>query len=190
MNRNQIFKYLFVLNIIILFINYFLHLIKTNSILLKKVHFKYIDIFLLENYFIKNNFYDIETNNKIKNKTIVLYFEDNLNHTLNNIIKMLEKKYIVKVSSDYPDYLIYNVFGCNHLKEIYNNAIKIAIYTENQIPDFSIADYAISQHHIHYYDRYFKFPHFLNILIRLKNKFDYIRKKNLNTKKKNFVLLL
>ena len=160
-------------------------LIKTNNILLKKLHFKF-DIYLFKNNFIKNNFYDIETNNKRKNKTIVLYFEDNHNHTLNNIIKMLEKKYNVKISSDHPDYLIYNVFGCNHLKEIYNNSIKIAIYTENQIPDFSIADYAISQHHIHYYDRYFKFPHFLNILIRLKNKFDYIRNKNLNIKKKKF----
>ena len=187
MNRNQISKNLFVLNIIILFINYFLFLKKTNNILLKKLHFKFIDLFLLKNYFIKSNFYDIETNNKRKNKTIVLYFEDIFIRTVFNIIKMLEKKkYNVKISSDHPDYLIYNVFGCNHLKKIYNNSIKIAYYTENQIPDFTIADYAISQHHIHYYDRYFKFPHFLNILIRLKNKFDYIRNKNLNIKKKKF----
>ena len=86
MNRNQIFKNLFVLNIIILFINYFLLLIKTNNILLKKLHFKF-DIYLFKNNFIKNNFYDIETNNKRKNKTIVLYFEDNHNHTLNNIFR-------------------------------------------------------------------------------------------------------
>ena len=43
----------------------------------------------------------------------------------------------------------------------YDNSIKIAIFTENKIPDFNEADYAISQAHINYLDRYIKFPAFL-----------------------------
>ena len=43
----------------------------------------------------------------------------------------------------------------------YNNSVKIAIFTENKIPDFNEADYAISQAHINYLDRYLKFPAFL-----------------------------
>ena len=138
---------------------------------------------------IKNNFSSRKTKNS-NNKTIVLYFEDNLDHIFKNIIKKLEKKYVIKISSDNPDYLIYNVFGCNNLKEIYNNSIKIAIYTENKIPDFNFDDYAISQHHIHYFDRYFKFPQFLNVLNGIKNNFDYIRLKNNLKKLKNFFVLL
>ena len=50
--------------------------------------------------------------------------------------------------------MLYNVFGCNHLNNEYNDSIKIAIFTENQIPDFNIADYAISHSHINYLDRH------------------------------------
>ena len=40
---------------------------------------------------------------------------------------------------------------------IYNNSIKIAIFTENKILDFYEADYAIGHYHIKYSDRFFKF---------------------------------
>lgn len=209
MKSKKKLKNLLILNIKILLINFLLNLIKLkSSISFIKLNYKNNDIFLLSNC--KKSFNEIshELNKKFNifkhltnitnklsffkktnfeiNKTIVLYFEDNLNHTLKNLIKKLEKQYIVKISSDKPDYLIYNVFGCNHLKEIYNSSIKIAIYSENQIPDFNIADYAISQHHIQYLDRYFKFPHFLNYLSRINN-FDYIRQKNkINTTKNKF----
>ena len=103
MNINQIFKYLFVLNIIILCINFFFLCLKsTKSILFKKVDFKYNDYFLLENS--NKSFYTISyklnktlsisknlpiIKNKLshlnrKNKTIVLFFEDNLNHIFKN----------------------------------------------------------------------------------------------------------
>ena len=107
MIRNQIFKYLIILNIIILYINFFFFILKTKSILFKKIDFKYNDYFLLENcnksfYMIsdklnkklsisknlsniKNHLHNIETKNYRKNKTIVLYFEDNLNHIFENM---------------------------------------------------------------------------------------------------------
>ena len=40
------------------------------------------------------------------------------------------------------------------------NSIKIAIFTENKIPDFYEADYTIGNYHINYLDRYFKFSTF------------------------------
>ena len=57
----------------------------------------------------------------------------------------------------------------NHRKKFY---IKIAIFTENQIPDFKSADYAISQSHINYLDRHFTYQNsFFNKLL-LFNKYN------------------
>ena len=208
MIKNKYFEHLFFLNVIIFLINYLLYLRKINNILLyPKINFKNNDNFLLSDchktfyeisneldkkYKIFKNFSNITNdlsnfkNQKLeKKKTIVLYFEDNLNQIYQHLIKKLEINYTIILSSDNPDYLIYNVFGCHHLKEKYKNSIKIAIYSENQIPDFNIADYAIGQHHIHYLDRYFKFPCILNTL-RIFKHLDYIRQKNIiiNTKSK------
>lgn len=74
---------------------------------------------------------------------------------------MLKEKFIIKFDKNKPDYLIYNVFGNEHLNPKYNNSIKISIFTENIIPDFNEADYAIGQYHINYLDRYFKNSIFL-----------------------------
>ena len=46
------------------------------------------------------------------------------------------------------------------MKSRYKNSIKIAIFTENQIPDFNIADYALSNSHIYYLDRNFNNPYY------------------------------
>jgi hypothetical protein len=73
----------------------------------------------------------------------------------------LKDKFRIKFDKHKPDYLIYNVFGNEHLNEKYSNSIKIAFFTENLIPDLNKADYAIGQAHINYFDRYFKFPIFL-----------------------------
>ena len=59
----------------------------------------------------------------------------------------------------------------------YNKCIKIAVFTENKIPDFNEADYALGQSHIIYLDRYFKFPIFL--WYDIKN-FNIVRKNVLN----------
>ena len=72
----------------------------------------------------------------------------------------MKNKFVIKFNKNKPDYLIYNVFGNNHLSPKYNNSIKIAIFTENKIPDFNEADYAISHYHINYLDRCFKYSIF------------------------------
>ena len=80
-----------------------------------------------------------------------------------------------------PDYLIYNMFGCKHLKNIYNNSIKIALYTENQIPDFNTADYCMGHSHLNYLDRYLKIPYYFALqLFFKKDEIKQIRKRNLN----------
>ena len=73
---------------------------------------------------------------------------------------------IIKIDGNNPDFLIYDVFGCEHKNKKYNNSVKIAFYSENILPDFSEADYSLSQAHIIYMDRYFKYPSFI---YRLKN---------------------
>ena len=103
---------------------------------------------------------------KTKKKILYLYFVDNHNYHINFIKRILQSKYIIKISPNNPDYLIYNVFHCKHLNKNYSNTIKIAIYTENQIPDFNIADYAISHAHINYLDRHFTYQrYFFNKLL-------------------------
>ena len=72
----------------------------------------------------------------------------------------MKDKFIIKFNKNNPDYLIYNVFGTEHLNPKYNNSIKIAFFTENKIPDFYEADYTIGHYHITYLDRYFKFSIF------------------------------
>ena len=81
-----------------------------------------------------------------------------------------------------PDYLIFNVFGNNHLNKRFKNAIKIAIFTENYIPNLKEVDYAIGHYHINYLDRYFKYSIFL---WKNFNNFIQIRQKVLNSPIRN-----
>ena len=55
-------------------------------------------------------------------------------------------KFIIVFDSNNPDYLIYNIFGINHTDLKYKNTIKIALYTENKIPDLNEADYAVGHY--------------------------------------------
>ena len=186
------------LDLFILSINIYFLLNKNKN---KKVYsniFKNVDIFWLEkiaysyqefiNYL--NNKY---TNNKLlsnnnieynkEKKKIVIYFADLYNRDYREkwIKSALEDKFIIEFDSENPDYVFYNIFGCDHLKSKYKNAIKIAHFTENQIIDFDIADYAIGQHHIQYLDRYFRRPFFIFQLFNYTNKDFYeIRQKVLD----------
>lgn len=98
---------------------------------------------------------------------------DTLNYSIsNNLLKHWlknEANIIFEINAENPDYLFYDIFGTEHLNPKYNNSIKIAYYSENYLPDLNHADYAISQAHIMYLDRFFKFPVFIWILNRLKN---------------------
>jgi hypothetical protein len=122
----------------------------------------------------------IQKNNK---KTIVLYSVDlfSLKFHKKWLKAKLKDNFIIKFDPNNPDYLIYNVFGSNHLNPKYNNSIKIAIFTENKIPNFNEVDYAIGHYHINYLDRYFKYNIFMwkNI-----NNISFSRNKALNGPKR------
>ncbi len=96
---------------------------------------------------------------KKKRKKIVLYSVDLFSFYFHKkwLTNRLKDKFIIKFDSNKPDYLIYNVFGSEYLNPKYNNSIKIAIFTENKIPNLDEADYVIGHYHINYLDRYFKY---------------------------------
>lgn len=123
-------------------------------------------------------------------KTIILYSVDlfSFKHHKEWLKYRLKDKFIIKFDSNNPDYLIYNVFGSEHLNPKYNNSIKIAILTENKIPNFYEADYAIGHYHINYLDRYFKY----NIFFwKDLNNINASRNKTLNSPKRiNFCAAL
>ena len=94
----------------------------------------------------------------------------------------LDDEFILKFVEDNPDYLIYNVFTDEDIYHKYTNSIKIAIYTENMMPDLNFADYTIGHYHIIYLDRYFKYSvffwtHFRDIDKNRKKLLKYPKKK-------------
>ena len=72
------------------------------------------------------------------------------------LLEKLNDSFIIKFDSENPDYILFNVFGNKHLNNKYKKSVKIAVYTENKIPDLNYADYALGHAHINYLDRYFK----------------------------------
>lgn len=65
---------------------------------------------------------------KIKKKTLLLYFVDSNDYQIDIIKKIIESKYIIKTTPNNPDYLIYNVFKCQHLNKNYSNSINLYIF--------------------------------------------------------------
>ena len=70
----------------------------------------------------------------------------------------LKDKFIIQFTKDNPDYFVYNTFGHNENNPLYKNCIKIAILTENYMPDLYNCDYAFGHFHISYLDRFFTIP--------------------------------
>lgn len=137
--------------------------IKNNdNFIIKLLQKTYIDIskYLNNKYFIIKNNNINETNSK---KRLKLYSLDLFNRAFH--IQWLKKrfgdKFIIEYDKDNPDYLIYNIFGNQHLNPKYKNAIKIAVFTENCIPNLNEVDYALGHAHMNYLDRYFKYSVFL-----------------------------
>ena len=129
-------------------------------------------------------------NNNKKKRIIRLFFIDSA-PSLNGVTivkQILSQKFKIILDSINPDYLIYNVYGCKHLEKKYNHSIKIAYFTENQIPDFNIADYAVGQAHISFLDRYLRIPYLAKLKkSRFNNtKFNLMRKYALNHPRKKF----
>ena len=116
-------------------------------------------------------------------------FIDTLNASKSNkmILNSLKNQadIILEVNKENPEFLFYDMWGTEHLKHKYNNSIKIAFYSENYLPDLNHADYALSQAHIMYLDRFFKFPVFIPVLNKINNKdIQKIRRDSLKKKKK------
>ena len=169
------------LNFFLLFINIYLIIKKIFSIIFSK--FKNVDIFTLTlsknsykeiSHYLNDKYFININKNSSKNikKEILLDcvdFLDNNNTCRNIISNIFHNDLVFKIDIDKPDYLLYDVFGCEHLNPKYDNTIKIAYYSENIIPDFSETDYALSQAHLIYLDRYFKYPSFIWNLIYLIN---------------------
>lgn len=169
---------LFLFNFIVLIINFIL-LFKKKIKYMKKfkskeigIKFKNVEDFLyfavrsyqqISNYLDKKYDSYIIFNKTKRKKKLSLNCVDQLNSISYKyrVKKLLDRRYIVRLDGNKPDYLIYDIFGKEHLNPKYKDSIKIALYTENKIPDFSIADYAMAQAHINYMDRYFKYPSFL-----------------------------
>jgi len=180
----EIMKNFLIFNYIFLFIN-ILILIKKK---LLNFSFKNVDFKLLVfNTFIYKNISDYlnskydtklpifinithlkeEEKNNTKKK-IRLYFTNYLStsyqtYQIKKIIEILSLMFEIEIDPDNPDYLFYNVFYCYHMEQKFNNSIKIAYYTENKLPDFNIADYAISQSHINFLDRSFRLPYLIGL---------------------------
>jgi hypothetical protein len=129
-----------------------------DNLIINIIKKNYIDI---SNYLNKKYYSKIINSSitKTKNKKrLKLYSVDLFNRTRHQLWleQKFEDKFIIEYDKDSPDYLIFNVFGKEHKKPKYKHAIKIAIFTENHIPDLNEVDYAIGHSHISYLDRYFK----------------------------------
>ena len=152
--------FLILLNLIIFIFNFYLLFerksIKNDENYEIKLKFKNADNFLnllsktyeqISNYLnMKYNIVnDISKERKIFKKKISLYSVDLFNPKGHKywLHRKLKAKFKIKFDKNNPDYLIYNTFGDEHLNQKYKNSIKIAIFTENKIPDLSEVDYAI-----------------------------------------------
>ena len=78
---------------------------------------------------------------------------------INLIIEDVKENIEIEITKESPDYIIFSVFGCEHLLSKYNSSVKIAFFTENQIPDFTETDYALGFGHLNHLDRYFSYPY-------------------------------
>jgi hypothetical protein len=150
-----------------------------------------ISQFLYKKFHIKNNtsinegLYNKTSNEIIK--TVKVCRKNIHPRWISLISKDLEGLINIEMDEDNPDYLIYATFGCENTLNKYNNTIKIAFFTENQLPDLNFADYAIGLGHINHLDRFFTFPYFVYELtkrnINIKD-FEIIRNEVLNSRKR------
>ena len=185
-----------IINVSIFSLNAFLLICCINILKKDNINiFKYSDYFKL--YFLKNSYKDISSylSNKYNiNNSIIsnLYISKKIlkikctglfdrTYHLNWLRSKLDNEFILEFNESDPDYLIYNVFSDEDMESKYQHAIKIAIYTENVMPDINQADYAIGHYHINYLDRFFKY----SIVFWQKiNNIDIIRKEVLRRQKR------
>ena len=164
-----------------------------DKFLLNSLSKKYNEIseFLYQKFHIKNRtsinegLYNKTSNGTIK--TVKVCRKNMHPRWIALIRKDLEGLINIELDEDNPDYLIYATFGCENTLNKYNNTIKIAFFTENQLPDLNFADYAVGLGHINHLDRFFTFPYFVYELtkrnIKIKD-FEMVRNEVLNSRKR------
>ena len=153
--------------------NYILNLIKKN----------YYQI----SYYLNSKYRKIKSNFFFCKKKLKIYITESYNKRIRKwfLFDYLKDKFELEFVEDNPDYIIIDVFGFRNktFNNNINKAIKIAIFTENKIPDLNEADYALGQCHLNYLDRYFKY---LNLIYLNYKQIDEIRQnflKNMNRTK-------
>jgi len=90
----------------------------------------------------------------LKIKIKFVDFWDGFNENENYFTKILSKNFDIEVSND-PEFLLYSVYGCEHLKF---NCLKIFFTAENIVPNFNECDYALGYHYIDFESRYLRWP--------------------------------
>jgi len=75
-------------------------------------------------------------------------------HNGNFFLELLSEKYQVEITEEDPDFLIYSNYGAEYLKY---DCTRIFFSAENQRPDFSGCDYAITFDHIND-KKHYRFP--------------------------------
>lgn len=91
-------------------------------------------------------------------KIKIVDFWDSFDYENHMIFIILQKHYKL-VFSEEPEYLIYSVFGDEHLQY---NCVKIFWTGENIVPDFNLCDYAIGFEYMEYGDRYIRVPNYFS----------------------------
>ena len=119
--------------------------------------YQYISAYFHSKYNIDNKM-NFKENNSTEKKVIKLKITGFLNSHLPWLTERLKDNFILEINSPNPDYLIYNVYNQEDLTENNRNidAIRIALFTENEYPDMNTADYFLANYHVNYFDRYFK----------------------------------
>ena len=200
-NKNIFLIFIIVIEINILIVNIiyiynpntYTSLKELDNFLIKSILNKYNEIseYLFLKYkpknstFIEKDLYNKTSNNDNSSiKTVKIYHKNIHKRWIRLIKKDLEGKINIVINNTEPDYLIYATFGCGHTLNKYNKTIKIAFFTENQLPDLNEADYAIGLGHITHLDRYFTFPYIAYYLKKINIKpqdIDIIRNKVVNS---------
>ena len=176
--------FLSIINILLLFENKNPFIIIKIYLTFKNSDYCFINVFFKGfneiSYYLKKG--DILKINKTVKKKISILCCDLYNPIIQTkwLLNRLENKFIIFFNKNNPDYLIYNIFGKQHLNPKYDNAIKIAICSENKVIDLYEADYILGFAHINYLDRYCRYPTYpLNLI-----NYNYIRKNVLKKPKR------
>ena len=131
-------------------------------------------------YYLDSKYRKIKSNYFCCRKKLKIYITESYNKKIRKwfLSEYLKDMFELEFVEDNPDYIIIDVFGYRNktFNKSINKAIKIAIFTENKIPDLNEADYAMGQCHLNYLDRYFKY---LNLIYLNYKPIDEIRKNNL-----------